>query len=153
MESLVENGKVTRGYLGVVIQNVTPDLAHEFNLKENKGALIGDVVPNGPADKAGVKSGDVVTEFNGHPVTDSRRMQLDVASTKPGSTVKMEVLRDGEKKTLEVAVKQLPGTDKLASADSSNESDNGTLNGVEVADSTSKRVSNSTSREQLKVRW
>jgi serine protease Do len=134
MESLVENGKVTRGYLGVVIQNVTPDLAQEFKLKENKGALIGDVVPNGPADKAGVKSGDVVIEFNGHPVTDSRRMQLDVASTKPGSNVKMEVLRDGEKKTLDVTVKQLPGSDKLASADSSNESDTGTLNGVEVAD-------------------
>jgi serine protease Do len=61
-------------------------------------------------------------------------MQLDVASTKPGSTVSVEILRDGEKKSLDVTVKQLPGTDKLASADSSNDKDDGTLNGVEVSD-------------------
>ncbi len=134
MESLVQNGKVTRGYLGVMIQNVTPDLAQEFKLKDNKGALIGDVVPDGPADKAGLKSGDVVTEFNGHPVVDSRRLQLEVTQTKPGSTVSLQILRDGEKKTLDITVKQLPGTDKLASADSSKDNDNGTLNGVEVSD-------------------
>ncbi len=134
MESLVQYGKVTRGYLGVMIQNITPELAQEFNLKNDKGALIGDVVPDGPADKAGLKNGDVVTEFNNHPVLDSRRLQLEVASTKPGSTVPVEILRDGNKKSLDVTVKQLPGTDKLAEADSSNTSDTGTLNGVEVAD-------------------
>jgi len=134
MESLVKNGKVTRGYLGVVIQTITPDLAQEFKLKDNKGALIGDVVPDGPADKAGLKNGDVVTEFNGHPVADSRRMQLEVASTAPGSTVPVTILRDGNKKTLDVTVKQLPGSDKLAEASSSNTEDTGTLNGVEVAD-------------------
>jgi serine protease Do len=134
MESLVQNGKVTRGYLGVMIQSITPDLAEEFHLKDNNGALIGDVVPDGPADKAGLKNGDVVTEFNGHPVMDSRRLQLDVASTTPGSTVPVEILRDGGKKTLDVTVKQLPGSDKLAEADSSSTSDTGTLNGVEVAD-------------------
>ena len=134
MESLVKNGKVTRGYLGVVIQSITPDLAQEFNLKDNKGALVGDVVPNGPADKAGLKDGDVVTEFNGHQITDSRRLQLDVASTAPGSTVPVTIVRDGSKKTLDVTVKQLPGSDKLAQADSSSTEDTGTLNGVEVAD-------------------
>jgi len=130
----VQNGKVTRGYLGVEIQSITSDLAQEFNLKNNNGALIGDVVPNGPADKAGLKSGDVVTEFNGHAITDSRRLQLDVASTQPGSTVPVEILRDGNKKTIDVTVKQLPGSDKLAEATTSDTSDNGTLNGVEVAD-------------------
>jgi serine protease Do len=134
MESLVADGHVTRGYLGVMIQNVTPVLAQEFKLKDNQGALVGDVVPDGPADKAGLKSGDVVTEFNSHPVVDSRRLQLDVASTKPGSTVTVEILRDGEKKSLDVTVKQLPGSDKLAAADSSNDKDDGTLNGVEVSD-------------------
>jgi serine protease Do len=134
MESLVKDGKVTRGYLGVMIQNVTPALAEEFKLKESKGALIGDVVPDGPADKAGLKNGDVVTEFNGRPISDSRRLQLNVAETKPGTVVHMQVLRDGEKKTFDVTVKQLPGTDKLVDADSSNDTDNGTLNGVEVAD-------------------
>jgi len=65
MDSLVTDGKVTRGYLGVMIQDVTPALAREFKLKEQKGALIGDVVPKGPAEKSGLKSGDVVLEFNG----------------------------------------------------------------------------------------
>jgi len=134
MESLVKTGHVTRGYLGVMIQNVTPDLAQEFKLKDNQGALVGDVVPNGPADKAGLKNGDVVTEFNGRPVTDSRRLQLQVVATSPGSTVPVQILRDGDKKTLNVTVKELPGTDKLANADSSNSTDTGTLNGVEVAD-------------------
>ncbi|HWD93230.1 MAG TPA: DegQ family serine endoprotease [Verrucomicrobiae bacterium] len=134
MESLVKNGHVTRGYLGVMIQNVTPDLASEFKLKDNQGALISDVVPNGPADKAGLKDGDVVTEFNGHPVIDSRRLQLTVAETAPGTKVSMQVLRDGATKSLDVTVKQLPGTDQLADANASDGSDTGTLNGVEVAD-------------------
>jgi serine protease Do len=134
MESLVKNGHVTRGYLGVMIQNVTPDLAGEFKLKDNKGALISDIVPNGPADKAGLKNGDVVTEFNGHPVTDSRRLQLSVAETAPGTKVSLQVLRDGDTKTVEVTVKQLPGTDQLADANSPGDSDTGTLNGVQVAD-------------------
>lgn len=134
MESLIKTGHVTRGYLGVMIQNVTPDLASEFKLKSDKGALISDVVPDGPADKAGLKNGDVVVEFNGHPVIDSRRLQLEVASTKPGSTVPVEVLRDGDKKSVDVTVKQLPGTEKLAENNSNSDQDTGTLNGVQVAD-------------------
>jgi serine protease Do len=133
MESLVQYGHVTRGYLGVMIQNVTPDLASEFNLKDNKGALIGDVVPNGPADKAGLKNGDVVLSFNHHAVTESRQLQLEVAETKPGSTVPVEIIRDGSTKTLDVTVKQLPGKEDLADNNSSN-NDTGTLNGVEVGD-------------------
>ena len=134
MESLVKNGKVTRGYLGVVIQSITPDLAQEFDLKDNKGALVGDVTPNSPADKAGLKSGDVITEFNHHPVLDSHRLQLEVVGTAPDSTVPITILRDGNKKSLDVTVKQLPGTDKLAQTDSSSGEDTGTLNGVQVAD-------------------
>ena len=133
MESLIKTGHVTRGYLGVMIQNVTPELADEFQLKNDKGALISEVVPNGPAAKSGLKDGDVVVSFDGHTVPDSRRMQLQVAETKPGSTVPVEIIRNGEKKTLDVTVKQLPGTEQLANADSSNNSDTGTLNGVEVA--------------------
>ena len=135
MESLVKHGKVTRGYLGVMIQNVTPDLAQEFKLKENQGALVSDVVPNGPADKAGLKDGDVVLSYNSHPVTDSRRLQLDVAETKPGSTVPMEIIRDGSKKTLNVTVKSLPAKgEELAQNNSGNTEDTGTLNGVGVSD-------------------
>ena len=133
MESLVQYGHVTRGYLGVMIQDVTPTLAKEFKLKESSGALVGDVVPDGPAAKAGFKDGDVVLEFNGKGVADSRQLKLTVAETKPGSTVPVKVWRDGSVKTLEVTVKELPGTEQLAENNTDNK-DTGTLNGVAVSD-------------------
>ena len=134
MESLIQYGHVTRGYLGVMIQNVTPALAPEFDLKKNIGALVSEVVPDGPADKAGFKDGDVIVKFNGEQVIDSRSLQLTVAATKPGSTIPVEIMRDGGKKTLEVTIKPLPGTDQLAEAGSQNGNDTGTLNGVSVSD-------------------
>ncbi len=134
MDSLIKDGHVTRGYLGVMIQDITPALADEFKLKDNKGALVGDVVPGGPADKAGFKDGDVVQNFNGHGMTDSRHLQLEVAETKPGTTVPVEILRNGDQQKLEVTIKQLPGSEPLARTDSSNDNDNGTLNGVGVGD-------------------
>lgn len=134
MESLVTDGRVSRGYLGVMIQNVTPELAREFKLKDNKGALVGDVTPQSPAEKAGLKSGDVILEFNGKPVTDSRHLKLEVARAKPGESVAIKVLRDGGTRTFEVVPKEVPGTEQLAKADNNQSDDNGTLNGVGVAD-------------------
>jgi serine protease Do len=134
MESLIQNGHVMRSYLGIMIQNVTPALAQEFNLKGAAGALVGDVVPGGPADQAGFKDGDVVMKFNGQKITDSRQLQLIVAETKPGAKVPVEILRNGDPKTFEVTVKQLPGTESLAEAGSQNGNDTGTLNGVGVGD-------------------
>ncbi len=133
MQSLIKDGHVTRGYLGVMIQDVTPALAKEFKLKDTTGALVGDVTPKGPADKAGLKSGDLLVEFNGAKVTDSRHLKLEVASTHPGQTVPVKILRDGTEKTLEVTVKTLPGSEDLAKAENDNH-DTGTLNGVGVAD-------------------
>ena len=112
MGSLIKDGQVTRGYLGVMIQDLTPALAKEFKLKDTTGALIGDVTPKGPADKAGLKSGDLLVEFNGKTVTDSRHLKLEVARTQPGETVPVKILRDGTSKTLEVTVKTLPGTEE-----------------------------------------
>ncbi|HTL59092.1 MAG TPA: DegQ family serine endoprotease [Candidatus Limnocylindrales bacterium] len=134
MESLIKDGHVTRGYLGVAIQDVTPSLAKEFKLKETKGALVGDVTPKSPAEKAGIESGDLIVEFNHKPVTDSRHLKLEVARTQPGESVPLKVLRDGSSKTLEVTVKELPGSDHVAKNDNQKEQDNGTLNGVTVAD-------------------
>jgi serine protease Do len=134
MDSLIKYGHVTRGYLGVMIQDVTPGLAKEFKLKEPTGALVGEVVPNGPADKAGLKNGDVVLEYNGKHVPDSRRLRLAVGETKPGTTVPVKILRDGANKTLEVTVKQLPGSEQLAQNNTPESKDNGTLNGVTVSD-------------------
>jgi serine protease Do len=133
MESLIKDGHVTRGYLGIMIQDLTPALAKEFQLKDATGALVGDVTPKSPAEKAGLKSGDVVIEFNGKKVADSRHLKLEVARTQPGTTVAVKVLRADATKTLEVTVKSLPGTEELAKADTQNK-DDGTLNGVGVAD-------------------
>jgi len=134
MQSLVAYGRVTRGYLGVQIQNVTPALADEFKLKNAHGALVSDIVPDSPAAKAGFQDGDVVVTFNAKKVEDSRHLQLAVADTTPGSTVPVEILRNGEKQTLKVTVKQLPGQEKLAENNTDNDKDTGTLNGVGVAD-------------------
>jgi serine protease Do len=134
MTSLIACGHVTRGYLGVQIQNVTPTLADEFKLKENTGAIVSDVVPDSPAAKAGFKDGDVVVSFNGKKVADSGHLQLAVADAKPGSTVPVEILRNGEKQTLNVTVQSLPNKEQLANNNSNNGEDNGTLNGVGVGD-------------------
>jgi serine protease Do len=136
MEDLVKDGRVTRGYLGVMIQDVTPALAKEFKLKEGSGALVGDVTAKSPAEKAGLKTGDIIVEFNGKKVTDSRHLKLEVARVKPGESVPVKVLRDGATKTYDVVVKELPGTEQLAGGDrnNNNDQDTGTLNGVAVAD-------------------
>jgi serine protease Do len=134
MVSLIEHGKVTRGYLGVRPQDVTPLLAKEFNLKNDQGALVAEVEPNSPAEKAGLKSGDVIQEFNGHKVTDARHLRLEVAETTPGDRVPVEVLREGVTKNLEVKVKELPGTEELAGNNSSNSDSSDTLQGVGVGD-------------------
>jgi serine protease Do len=134
MTSLIKDGRVERGYLGVMIQDVTPALAEQFKLKDNAGALVGDVTPNGRGAKAGLKSGDVIVEFNGKKVENSRQLKLRVASARPGSTATVKLLRDGLAKTLSAKLAELPGEPKLAKAGSSAESDNGVLDGVTVGD-------------------
>lgn len=134
MGNLVKDGHVTRGYLGVSIQDVTPALAKEFKLKEPHGALVGDVTSGSPAQKAGFESGDLILSYNGKKVTDSRHLKLEVARTQPGETVPVKILRDGETKSFDVTVKALPGTEELAKSDKSSSEDTGTLNGVTVAD-------------------
>lgn len=121
MESLVEHGRVVRGFLGLMIQDVNPALAEEFNVKTGKGALVGEVVPNGPASKAGLKNGDVITHYNGREVPDSRQFRLRVAATKPGTKVPVKIMRDGKEQTLSVTVKEMDGP-QLAGKDSPRES-------------------------------
>jgi serine protease Do len=134
MESLIKDGKVTRGYLGVMIQDVTPALAKEFKLKDDQGALVGDIVPKGPADKAGLKNGDVILEFNGKPVKDSRHLKLEVARAKPGETVPVKILRENDSKTLNATLRELPGPEKLAKAESNDADETDALHGVSVTD-------------------
>jgi serine protease Do len=121
----------------VGIQDVTPGLAEEFHVPENTtGALVSEVTPRSPADKAGIKIGDVITEFDGKPVKDSRRLKLEVAQVAPGTRVPVKILRDGNEKTVDVVLKEFPKDTASARRDQGdNESaSSDTLNGVTVAD-------------------
>jgi serine protease Do len=133
MTSLLTNGRVVRGYMGVLIQDVTPELAKEFQMPDEHGALVGDVTPRSPADRAGFKGGDVILDFNHKQVTDSRHLKLTVAETAPGSTVPVKILRDGKPMTLNVTVKELPG-EQVAKNENSETNPGDTLDGVTVGD-------------------
>jgi serine protease Do len=107
MDSLVTKGHVERGFLGVEIQSLTPSLAQAFKVGTPNGALVSNVTPGSPADEAGMRSGGVITKFNGQPVEDANQLKLRVAETAPGTTVLVEVNRNGEAKTLNVTLKEL----------------------------------------------
>jgi serine protease Do len=134
MVSLVKDGKVTRGYIGVNLQPLTPALAKQFGLQNDHGALVDEVMPNSPAAKAGLRNGDVIQEFNGQPVADPRHLSLAVANVAPGDKVSLRIWRDGSAKTLDVTVKELPGEAQLAKNSSGKSEDNDTLQGVAVTD-------------------
>jgi len=133
MNSLVQNGKVVRGFLGVSIQDISPDLQEGLGLKSAQGAIVGDVTTDSPAEKAGLKSKDVLLEFDGKPVADSRKLKFAVAATEPGREVKLKVLRDGKEQSLTVKIGELPG-DKGSSGSKVAGGDESVLDGVEVAD-------------------
>jgi serine protease Do len=107
LPELVSKGTVTRGYLGVNIQDVTPDLAASLSLKGAKGALVSEVVEESPAAHAGVKRGDVITGFAGKEIKDPHQLSALVAATPIGSTVPLKVNRDGKEMTLDVKVARL----------------------------------------------
>jgi serine protease Do len=104
---LKENGKVTRGWLGVMIQQVTPDLAENFGLDRPIGALVGQVVLESPADKAGLKAGDVIIEYNGREVSQMSMLPAMVAGTKVGEKASLVFIRDGKKQNITVEIGRL----------------------------------------------
>ncbi|HEY8369603.1 MAG TPA: DegQ family serine endoprotease [Thermodesulfobacteriota bacterium] len=106
---LKAEGRVTRGWLGVTIQPVTPALAKSLKLEGTKGALVADVARGGPAARAGLEPGDVIVGLDGTPVEDASRLPHLVAAVKPGTTAKVEVVRDGARRTLDVTVGAMPG--------------------------------------------
>ena len=138
MDRLGSDGKITRGYLGVMLQEVTPELAKDFNLSENLGVLVGEVQPETPAAKAGIKEGDVITELNGKKMNDVRHLRNAVAQTAPKTKVTLKALRDGKEKTFNVTLGTLPtdlsvgGTEVPSSSRVESQSEQ--LDGVEVTD-------------------
>src|SRR5262249_21175981 len=113
---LKDKGHVTRGWLGVQIQPVTAEIADSLGLKQAQGAIVAEPQANSPAAKAGIEAGDVITAMNGTPVKDSRDLARKVGTMAPGSSVKFDVWRNGETKSLTVALGELPN-ERQAKAD------------------------------------
>ena len=114
ISQLIQYGETRRGWLGVKIQSVTDDIAESLNLDTPRGALVADVTPTGPAEKAGIQSGDVIIEFNGRAINSMRDLPKIVAETPIGEKVPVKVLRKGEEVTLSAEVGRLEDGEKLA---------------------------------------
>lgn len=131
---LKETGKVTRGWIGVSVQLVTPDLAKSFGLDSERGALVAEVMKNGPAEKSGLKGGDIILEFDGHQIHEMSELPRLVAGTPVGKKVGVLVLRDGRQQSLQMTVEQLRdgAEDQVARSDD--------RLGLKVADLTPERA-------------
>ena len=105
---LKANGKITRGWLGIAIQEITKELAESFSMKNTNGALVAGVEKNGPADKGGLEAGDVITKFDGKAIGVSADLPRAVGATKPGKIAAVEILRKGSVKTLNIGVGEMP---------------------------------------------
>jgi len=114
LERLIADGRVRRGYLGVMLQPLDPELARQFKLPDTTGALVSNVQPGTPAARAGIREGDVITTLNGKPVTDNRTFRLTVSQLAPGTKVTLKALRASQEKTFSATLEELPST--LASA-------------------------------------
>ena len=108
MGQILDHGKVTRGYLGVVVQPITPAMAKALGQTELKGALVGDVSPRGPAQLSGVERGDVILEINGKVVNDSNELRNTVAMMQPGEAVQLKISRNGSTRDISVKLGELP---------------------------------------------
>jgi serine protease Do len=114
MDQIVKNGKVTRAYLGIVPQDVTPTMARAFGDKEMRGALVGDVSPDSPARRSGVERGDIILEVNGRQVSNSNDLRMTISMMQPDSEVKLKLLRGGAERDITVRLGELPGTEANA---------------------------------------
>jgi serine protease Do len=103
-EQLIKTGRVTRGYIGIYIQNLTPELAESFDLKQNEGVVVTEVAQGSPAEKAGLKAGDIIFEMNGRKMLSSSMLRNDVAMVKPGTKVNLLIYRDGKEMVISVTI-------------------------------------------------
>jgi serine protease Do len=116
MNRIITEGRVIRGYLGVYVQELTPELAKAFNVSEGVGALVGGVVTNSPAMRAGMREGDVILEMNDKKVDDSRGLRLAIAQAAPNSAATFKVLREGQQRTFRTSLGQLHTEEEMAQA-------------------------------------
>jgi serine protease Do len=130
MDEILKNGKVERGYLGILPQDVTPAIAKAFNTTALTGALVGDVTAGSPAAKAGLQKGDIILEVNGETMADANQLRLMIGQLTPNDTAKLKVMRNGKPMDIAVKLGSFPSTEERASA--STPESNSVLDGVTV---------------------
>ena len=130
MESIIKTGKVVRGYLGVTPGDLNPALARQFKVPDISGVLVNQVEPNGPADKAGLKQGDVIRTLNGKTVDGTARFRALVAGMNPGTEITLRILREGRSETIKITLVEQPAT--VAGTDGGQAQTEGTLRGIMV---------------------
>jgi serine protease Do len=109
VDTLIRDGKITHAFIGIQISDLTPDNAKFFDMKKAEGALVADVQPDAPGAKAGLRTGDVITEMDGKPVADAGELQMRVAQKRPGDTIHLQVVRDSKPTTIAVTLETLNG--------------------------------------------
>ncbi len=117
MDQILKNGKVERAYLGILPQDVTPAMAKAFGTTETKGAVVGDITANGPAAHSDLKQGDIIRAVNGKAIGDANQLRLEIGMLSPGSTVNLNVLRDGKPQQVMVKMGEFPSKEERASLD------------------------------------
>jgi serine protease Do len=117
MDQIIKTGSVSRGFMGVTLQALDRDLAQAFNVDQNEGALVADISKDSPAEKAGIKQGDIIKLFNGHSVTNIAALRTEIALTAPGTSVKLSVLRDGKIMQIPVQIGTYPASTKPQAAE------------------------------------
>jgi serine protease Do len=122
MEQIMKQGRVIRGYLGVAIQDVTQPMAQAFGMKEARGVVISDITEGSPADRAGLRRGDVILEVNGEPAVDSASVSLRISQFAPGSRARLTILRDNKQQEITATLGELPAERERAQAGPSGES-------------------------------
>ncbi|MBR7995333.1 Do family serine endopeptidase [Burkholderia cenocepacia] len=123
LESIITTGSVTRGWIGVEPQDVTPEIAESFGLQQKSGAIVAGVLQGGPADKAGIKPGDILVSVNGDEITDTTKLLNTVAQIKPGTPTKVHVVRKGKQFDVNVVIGKRPPPPKQALDDQDNDSE------------------------------
>jgi serine protease Do len=134
-EQLIKNGKVDHGYLGISMNDVTPDNAHFFNVQDATGAIVSQVTPDSPASHGGVQTGDVISQLNGEKIVDGSALQVAVSEMAPGTKITLGVIREGKPVTLSLTVGQFHGNTEVASNGGQDGPQSGKL-GLAVSDLT-----------------
>jgi serine protease DegQ len=125
LESIITTGSVTRGWIGVEPQDVTPEIAESFGLQQKSGAIVAGVLQGGPADKAGVKPGDILLSVNGEDITDTTRLLNVIAQIKPGTDAKVHLVRKNKEMDLNVMIGKRPPPPKQPAEEGDNQGDDG----------------------------